>query len=85
MKVRLIALSSGKSKTGKTWYRATFKSNLEDGTPIVADFWLPTEVGEEAKKNGLLEDVDVIVECGMDSHLRLVITGIYSLNEGIEL
>ena len=86
-KVRLIALSSGIGKTGKPWYRAVLKANAQDGSPIVESFWLACEVGEQAKLQGLLEDVEVLVECGLDQRLRPAITGIYPahLEGGIEL
>lgn len=84
--VKLIALSSGIGKTGKPWYRAVLKANAQDGSPIVESFWLAAEVGEQAKLQGLLEDVDILVECGLDQRLRPAITGIYPAHlEGGEL
>lgn len=85
--VRLIALSSGIGKTGKPWYRAVMKAKSKDGSPIVENFWLDSEVGEQAKLQGLLEDVDVLVECGLNQRLQPTITGIYPahLEGGIEL
>lgn len=79
--VKLVALSGGTSKTGKKYYRATFKRRLSDGTPITREYFLPEEVGDYCKSHELVEDVDVIIEAGMDELLRLAITNILPADE----
>lgn len=77
--VRLVALSSGVgAKSGKQWYKALLKSHTKtkDGSPIYAELWITPEVGDECKRLGLVEDVDVIVEAGLDDFLRFQITQI---------
>ncbi|MBM6668984.1 hypothetical protein H6A64_14400 [Lacrimispora saccharolytica] len=82
--IKLVALSGGTSKTGKKYYRATFKRRLSDGTPITREYFLPEEVGDYCKSHELIEDVDVIVEAGMDGLLRLAITNILPADEAVE-
>lgn len=88
--VKLIALSRGKSKTtGKSWYRGTMKGHAPDGTPIVAEFWIDETVGDECVRLGLIEDVYVRIEAGLDDFLRLTITKISpadnSLDSSVEI
>lgn len=75
-KVRLIALSSGVSKKGNKYYRVVFKTKSSDGTPIIREYFIPVSVGDECKKQGILEDVDVIVEAGFNEFLGLEIQSI---------
>lgn len=82
--VRLIALSSVTSKkTGKVWYRAILRSYTPDGSPVCKEFWLSQNVGDECKRLGIVEDVDVIVEAGLDEFLRFEITRITPALEGV--
>lgn len=80
---RLIALSAGQSKSGKSWYKAVFKRHLPDGTPVVSEFWLSERIGNKMKRLGLLEDCDVLIACGFDDFFRFQITDILPL-EGVK-
>lgn len=79
--IKLIALNGGVSKAGKKYYRATFKSKTPSGEPVIASFFLNEAVGDSCRAKGLLEDVDVVVEAGMDDFLRLAITNIIPADE----
>ena len=75
-KVKLIALSSGTSKKGNKYYRGGFKTKLSDGNPVIREYFLPVSVGDECKRNGILEDVDVMIEAGFNEFLGLEIQSI---------
>jgi hypothetical protein len=75
-KVKLIALSSGTSKKGNKYYRGVFKTKLSDGNPVIREYFLPVSVGDECKRNGILEDVDVMIEAGFNEFLGLEIQSI---------
>jgi hypothetical protein len=75
-KVKLIALSSGTSKKGNKYYRGVFKTKLPDGNPVIREYFLPVSVGDECKKNGILEDVEVVIKAGFNEFLGLEIQSI---------
>ncbi len=80
--IRLVALSRLKSrKTGDDLYRASLKKHSSDGLPRIAEFWLSKNVGEKCIREGLIEDVDVYVEAGLDEFMRLGITNIERADE----
>lgn len=69
-RLRLVALMTGAKKDGTAWYKATFKSKNKDGKLLLKDFWLSADVGSTAVSAGLIEDVDVFVECDIDDYLN---------------
>lgn len=69
-RLRLVALMTGAKKDGTAWYKATFKTKNKEGNLILKDFWLSSDVGAATVSAGLLEDVDVFVECDMDERLN---------------
>lgn len=80
--IRLVALSRLKSrKTGDDLYRVSLKKRSTDGLPRIAEFWLSKAVGEQCIREGLIEDVDVYVEAGLDEFMRLGITNIERADE----
>lgn len=83
--VRLVALSRLKSKkTGDDLYRVLLKKCSTDGLPRIGEFWLSKEVGEKCIREGLIEDVDVYVEAGLDEFMRLAITNIERADEELD-
>lgn len=75
--IRMVALSRLKSrKTGDDLYRVSLKKHSADGLPRMAEFWIDKSVGEECLRMGLIEDVDVYIEAGLDEFMRLTITKI---------
>lgn len=83
--VRLVALSSGISKKGNKFYLGLFKAKLPDGNPVTREYFLPVSVGDECKKNGILEDIDVEVEAGFNEFLGLEIQKIKLADSGKEI
>lgn len=83
-KVRLIALMNGVGKSGKPWYRVILKGQSQNG-PIVQEYWLDEQVGRAAVKNGLVDDCDVYIACGLDSYLRPSITEISAVDDEVLL
>lgn len=83
--IRLVALSRLKSrKTGDDLYRASLKKRSTDGLPRIAEFWIDKAVGEKCVRDGLIEDVDVYIEAGLDEFMRLTITNIVRADEVLE-
>lgn len=80
-KLRLVALMTGAKKDGTAWYKATFKSKNKDGKLLLKDFWLSADVGSTAVSAGLLEDVDVFVECDIDERLNPQISRISAVTK----
>lgn len=80
-RLRLVALMTGVKKDGGAWYKATFKGKTKDGKLILKDFWLSSEIGAATVSAGLLEDIDVFVECDMDERLNPQISRISALTK----
>lgn len=53
-----------------------FKGNLSDGTPVTKEYFLSEEVDDSCVAQGILEDVNVEIEAGMNQYLGLDITQI---------
>ena len=77
----LLALTSGTGKSGNYWARGMIKSHMDNGHPIVKEFFLPPEVGRRLQEKGLIEDVPVYVECELDQFLRPCISDIIPVEE----
>lgn len=66
----LLALSSGTGKSGNYWARGLIRGHMDNGQPIVKEFFLPPEVGKKLQEQGYIEDVPVYITCGLDQFLR---------------
>ena len=75
-KIRLVCLIVGQKKDGTNWYKASFKKHDSNGNPQTAEFFLPRELGEKAVREGLREDIDVLVELDFDDFFRPTISSI---------
>lgn len=75
-RVRLVGLQHNPKKDGSgEWYLATLKKHdSKTGQPKTKDFFLESKVGAEAVSQGLIEDVDVMVELGFDDFFNATIT-----------
>lgn len=81
-KLRLLALESGiSSKSGKAWYKALFRGKTKEGASVTKEFWLSEEVGKSALSQGLKEDMDVYVECGLNDYLSPEIQEIQAVEQ----
>lgn len=73
--LKLVCLISGQKKDGNgMWHKATFKARSSNGQPVLRDFFLSEEVADSMRMQGLIDDVDVLVEVGLDDLLRPTIT-----------
>lgn len=80
--VRLVALSSGVSKkTGKVYYRALFMRHLPSGEPVVKETFINSAVGDACRAQGLIENVDVELQIGLNQYLNFEIVGILPAEE----
>ena len=69
--LKLVCLTSGKKKDGiGDWYRATFLGHGAEGKPVTGQFYIPSEVGEKMVREGIVEDVPVVVSFGLDDFMR---------------